>query len=216
MKKEVPKAEVGFITVINIIVGIIIAIFFLLTLIMSLYLASALFLVISVFIFLPQKILRFSKWLKLLIGVVGFFVILAILGSNMPSQEPVYEFYNLNETFILNYDEVNVSMVVYNVSKEYKILLGGEERTTEGVFIKVDAAIINLIKLPVSIGISVSMMDVQNNTYTTLGSNLGEGSLQPNLKREIFYIFELPKEATGLRFVVTENKKHLIEINLGI
>jgi len=80
----------------------------------------------------------------------------------------------------------------------------------------VDAAIINLIKLPVNIGISVSMMDVQNNTYTTLGSNLGEGSLQPNLKREIFYIFEVPKEATGLRFVVTESKKHLMEINLGI
>ena len=68
MKKEVQKKEVGFITVINTIVGIIIAVFFILTLIRGLYLVGVLFLVLAVFIFLPQKILRFSKWLKLLIG----------------------------------------------------------------------------------------------------------------------------------------------------
>lgn len=216
MEKEVQKKEVGFITVIDIIVGIIIAIFGLLTLIGGFYLYGALFLVLAVFIFLPQKILKFSKWLKLLIVVVGFFVILAIIGFNMPSQEPVFEHYSLNEPFILNYEEVNISMVVYNATKEDKIILNGEERTSEGVFIKVNGALINLIKSPVNIGISVLMMDNQNNSYTNLGYNLGEGPLQPNLKREIFYIFEVPKEATGLKFLVAENKKHLIGIDLGI
>jgi len=48
------------------------------------------------------------------------------------------------------------------------------------------------------------------------GKEGGEGPLQPNLKREIFYIFEVPKDATGLRFLVAESKKHLMEIDLGI
>jgi len=216
MKEEVQKKEVGFITVIDIIVGIIIAIFGLLTLIGGFYLYGALFLVLAVFIFLPQKILKLSKWLKLLIGVVGFFIILIILGLNVPTQEPVFEIYSLNEPFILNYDEVNISMVVYNATQEDKIILNGEERTSEGVFIKVNGALINLIKLPVNIGISVFIMDSQNNSYTSLGYNLGEGPLQPNLRREIFYIFEVPKEVTGLRFLVAEDKKHLMEIDLGI
>ena len=216
MKKEVQKKEVGFITVIDIIVGIIIAIFGLLSLFGGLYLYGALFLVLAIFIFLPQKILKFSKWLKLLIGVVGFFVLLAIIGLNMPSQEPVFEIYSLNENFILNYDEVNLSMVIYNATKEDKILLDGEERTSEGVFIKVNGALINLIKVPVDVGMSVLMMDSQNNSYTALGYNLGEGPLQPNLKREIFYIFEVPKDVTGLKFFVVENKNHLMEINLGL
>jgi len=216
MKKEVQKKEVGFITVIDIIVGIIIAIFGLLSLFGGLYLYGALFLVLAIFIFLPQKILKFSKWLKLLIGVVGFFVLLAIIGLNMPSQEPVFEIYSLNENFILNYAEVNLSMVIYNATKEDKILLDGEERTSEGVFIKVNGALINLIKVPVDVGMSVLMMDSQNNSYTALGYNLGEGPLQPNLKREIFYIFEVPKDVTGLKFFVVENKNHLMEINLGL
>ena len=216
MKKEVEKKEVGFITVINVIVGIILVIFCLLALAGSFYLVGALFFVLAVFIFLPQRILKFSKWLKLLIGVVGFFVLLAIIGFNVPSQEPVLEIYSLNEPFILNYGAVNLTMVVYNATKEDKIILGGEERTSEGVFIKVNAALINLVKLPVNIGINVWIMDNQNNSYTPLGHNLGEGPLQPNLRREIFYIFEVPKEVTGLRFLVAEDKKHLMEIGLGI
>ena len=216
MKKEVQKKEVGFITVINTIVGIIIAVFFILTLIGGLYLVSVLFLVLAVFIFIPQKILRFSKWLKLLIGVIGFFVLLIIIGLQVPSQEPVFEYYSLNEPFILNYDEVNISMVVHNATKEDKVVLNGEEITSEGVFIKVNGALINLVKLPVNIGISVWVTDNQNNSYTALGYNLGEGLLQPNLKREIFYIFEVSKETTGLKFLIAEDKKHFKEIDLEI
>jgi len=215
-KKEAQKKEVGFITVINTIVGIIIAVFFILTLIRGLYLVSVLFLVLAVFIFLPQKILKFSKWLKLLIGVVGFFVLLIIIGLQVPPQEPVFEPYSLNEPFILDYGEVNISMVVYNATKEDKVVLNGEEITSEGVFIKVNGALINLIKLPVNIGIIVWVMDNQNNSYTALGYNLGEGPLQPNLKREVFYIFEVPKETTGLSFLVAEEEKHFKEINLEI
>jgi len=215
-KKEVQKKEVGFITVINIIVGIIIAIFCLLTLIIGLYLISALFLILAVFIFLPQKILKFSKWLKLLIGVVGFFVLLAIVGLNMPSQEPEFEAYSLNEPFILVYNKVNFSMIIYNATKEDTIILNEEERTSEGVFIKINGVLTNLENVAAGFGVYASLTDNQNNTYTVLGYNFGEGALQPNLKRTFFYIFETPKDASGLKFTLTEDNKHFKEIDLEI
>ena len=215
-KKEVQKKEVGFITVINIIVGIIIAIFCLLTLIIGLYLISALFLILAVFIFLPQKILKFSKWLKLLIGVVGFFVLLAIVGLNMPSQEPEFEAYSLNEPFILVYNKVNFSMIIYNATKEDTIILNEEERTSEGVFIKINGVLTNLENVAAGFGVYASLIDNQNNTYTVVGYNFGEGALQPNLKRTFFYIFETPKDASGLKFTLTEDNKHFKEIDLEI
>ena len=216
MKKEVQKKEVGFITVINTIVGIIIAVFFILTLIRGLYLVGVLFLVLAVFIFLPQKILRFSKWLKLLIGVVGFFVLLIIVGLQVPSQEPEFEAYGLNEPFILVYDEVNFSMIIYNATKEDTIILNGEERTSEGVFIKINGVLTNLENVAGGFGVYSSLTDNQNNTYTVVGYNFGEGALQPNLKRTFFYIFETPKDASGLEFTVTEDNEHFKTIDLGI
>ena len=215
-EKEVQKKEVGFITVVDAIVGIIVAIFCLLALIGGFYLIGALFFVLTIFIFLPQKVLKFSKWLKLLIGIVGFFVLLAIIGLNLPSQESVFEIYSLNEPFILNYDEVNLSMVVYNATKEDKIILNGEERTSEGFFIKVNGALINLVKLPVNIGINVWIMDSQNNSYTPLGYNLGEGPLQPNLRREIFHIFEIPKQSSGLKLFIKDKTKIIKVVDLKI
>jgi hypothetical protein len=216
MKKEAEKKEVGFITVINVIVGIIIAVFCVLALIMGLYWIGAGFFVLAAFIFLPQKILKFSKWLKLLICVVGFFVLLAIVGMNLPSQEPEFTSYNLNELFIINYNEVNISMVIYNATKEDKIILNGEERTSEGTFIKVNGALTNLGKSPTGVETNILLMDNQNNSYNIIGYNLGEGALQPNLKRDIFYIFEVSNEAAGLRFIVAEDKTHFKEISLGI
>ena len=216
MKKEVQKKEVGFITILNIIVGVILAIFCLVTLFSELFLTGILFLALAVFIFLPQKILKFSKWLKLLIGVIGFFVVLIIIGLQVPSQEPDFEYHSLNEDFILSYNKINISMVVYNATKEDTILLNDQEKTTAGIFIKINGALTNLEKLPVNFGAYVGMTDSQNNSYEVLGYNLDEGSLQPNLKKEFYYIFETPKESSGLKFIITQDNKHFKEIDLEI
>jgi len=216
MKKEVQKKEVGFITILNIVVGVVLALFCLLTLFSGLFLTGILLLALAVFIFLPQKILKFSKWLKLLIGVVGFFVVLIIIGLQVPSQEPDFEYYLLNEDFILSYKKINVSMVVYNATKEDTIFLNDEEKTTAGIFIKINGALINLEKVPINFGAYVGMTDSQNNSYEVLGYNLGDGSLQPNLKKEFYYIFEIPKQASGLKFIVTQDNKHFKSINLEI
>ena len=215
-KKELQKKEVGFITILNIVVGVILTLFCLINLFSGLFLTGILFLALAVFIFLPQKILKFSKWLKLLIGIIGFFVVLIIIGLQVPSQELDFEYHSLNEDFILSYNKINISMVVYNATKEDTILLNDEEKTTTGIFIKINVALTNLEKLPVNFGAYVGMADSQNNSYEVLGYNLGDGSLQPNLKKEFYYIFETPEQATGLKFIITQDNKHFKEIDLEI
>ena len=71
-------------------------------------------------------------------------------------------------------------------------------------------------KVPVNFGAYVGMADSQNNSYEVLGYNLGDGSLQPNLKKEFYYIFETPEQATGLKFIITQDIKHFKEIDLEI
>src|SRR4030042_842562 len=139
MKKEVKeeKKEVGFITVINIIAGVILAIFSLLTLIIKLFLPAGLFFILAVFIFFPQKFFKFNKWLKLLIAVVGFVAAITIAGYTLPSQQPQFVNYELNEEFIISYNKINFSMMVYNSTKEDKISLDGQGKTTNGVFLLV-------------------------------------------------------------------------------
>lgn len=214
MKKE--GKEVGFITVINIIAGIIIGIFAIATLIMGLYLVGALFLILAIFIFFPQKLLRLNKWLKLLIAVVGFFIVIMIVGFNLPSQEPEFADYDLNEEFIITYNNINFSMIVHNVTKEDMILVDGEERTTNGIFILVRGSITNLGTIPTDLGFSSGLLDNQNNSFTTLFFNMDGGGMQPNLKKDFTNIFETPKDATGLKYIVKDSTNIFRYISLGI
>ena len=211
--KEVPK-EVGFITVISIIAGIIIGIFAIATLIMGLFLPSGLFLILTIFIFLPQKVLRFNKWIKLLIAVVGFFIVAMIVGFNFPNQEPEYVNYNLNEEFIITYNNINFSMIVYNATKEKTILVDGKERTTSGIFILVHGSVTNLGDIPTDLGFFSGLSDSQNNSYTALFFLMNEGEMQPNLKKDFSDIFEIPADATGLKFVVADSTNVVRSIEL--
>ena len=217
MKKGVKEEskEVGFVTVLNIIAGIIIAVFCLITLISGLFLSGILFLILAVFIFFPQKILRFNKWLKLLITVVGFFIVIIILGFNAPSQEPEFINYNLNEEFIIIYNNINFSMIVHNATKEEVILVDGEERTTNGIFILVQGSVTNLGTIPTDLGFSSGLSDNQNKSYNTLYFNFDLGGMQPNLEKDFVDIFEIPANARGLKYIVTDKTNIFRKIELG-
>ena len=182
-EKEAPK-ETGFITIINIIAGIIIAIFCLITLINGLFLSSVCFLILAIFIFLPQKVLRFNKWLKLLIAVVGFFIVIMIIGFKIPFQEPEFVNYNLNEEFVITYNNINFSMIIHNTTKEEVILVDGEERTTNGIFILVHGTVTNTENVASDFGFSSGLSDNQNNSYTALFFSMDEGGMQPNRSEE--------------------------------
>lgn len=219
MKKETPKEEkkeIGFISVLNIIAGIILVIFFILTLIMKLFIPAGLFFILAIFIFLPQKILKFSKWLKLIIAVIGFFIALAIVGYNLPSQQIQFENHNLNEEFPVLYNGMNFSMIIYNSTKEDKIIMDGKEKTTSGIFLVVHGSIKNPGDIPSGFAFQSALFDNQNKSYSVIGSDLGAGAIQPGLNRDFINIFEIPKEISGLKFIVQDETNILKSINLGI
>ncbi len=220
-KKEEPKKEVGFISVINIIAGIILVIFGILILIIAifspapgLFLPSALFFIFAVFLFLPQKVLRLNKWLKLLIAVVGFFVAAMIGGINMPSLKTEFVDYNLNEEFTITYKNVNFSMIIYNTTKEDKLIVNGEEKTTAGVFLLVYGTLINQGSYASELSFSSALIDSQNNTYSLFSASIGEGILQPNLERNFLNAFEIPKSAEELKFLVVDDTKIIKRVEL--
>lgn len=219
MKKEEPKVEkkeVSFISVINIIVGVILVILFLLTIISKFFIPAGLFFILAVFIFLPQKILKFSKWLKLLIAVIGILIALAIVGYNLPSQQIQFENHNLNEEFPVLYNEMNFSMIIYNSTKEDTIIMDGKEKTTNGIFLIVYGSIKNPGDIPSGFGFQSALFDNQNKSYSVIGSDLGTGAIQPGLNRDFINIFEIPKETSGLKFIVQDETNILNSINLEI
>ncbi len=216
MKKEEPKKEIGFITVINFIAGILLLLFGIGLLIIRDYLSGSLILALVVFLFFPQKIWEINKWLKLLIVVACFIVIAIVNGVNMPSTEPEFMYYNLNEDFILTFNNVNFSMIIYNTTKETKILIDDEEITTEGIFLFVHGAVTNLGKTATDFGFYSELTDSQNNSYSVISFYFGTAGLQPNLKKSFFNVFEIPKNASGLKFSVADNTNVVRIINLEV
>ncbi len=220
MKKEEPKKEIGFITVINFIIGILLLLFGVGLLIINNYLGSYLYgiftVVLAIFLFLPQKILRLNKWLKLLIVVAAFITIAIIGGMNMPSIEAGFIYHNLNEDFTLTFNNINFSMVIYNTTKETKVLVEGEEKTTNGIFLLVYGAVTNLGKSATDFGFYSDLTDSQNNTYSIFSFYFDEGGLQPNMKKNFFNVFEIPKNASGLKYRVKDNTNVIRIINLEI
>ena len=214
-EKEEPR-EIGFVTVLNIIVGIILLIFAISTLVMGLFLSGILFLVLTIFIFFPQKLLRFNKWFKLLIAIVGFVVIIIVVGFNAPSQELEFVNYNLNEEFVITYNNINFSMIVSNIDKENIILVDGEEKTTSGIFLLVHGSVTNLGNMASNFGFLSELLDNQNNSYSLFSFDMGEGAMQPNLKKDFLNVFEIPKTASGLKFIVADETKIIKKIDLGI
>ena len=221
MKKQEEKKEVGFISVINVIAGIIIAIFGVLNLITAiilsipiLYVPTFLFFAFAVFLFLPQKFLRVNKWLKLLIAIVGFFVALIIMGLNVPTAQFNFEEYNLNEEFTITYNKINFSMVIYNSSQTDKLIVDGQEKTTSGVFLLVYGAVTNSGNYASVLSFSSGLMDNQNKSYSLHSSNMESGEIQPGLSRNFFSVFEIPKSAQGLKFLVADQTKLIKRITL--
>jgi hypothetical protein len=223
-KKQEERKEVSFISVINVIAGIIVAIFGVISLLAALILSSPIFYVptflffaFAVFLFLPQKVIRMSKWLKLLIAVIGFFIsliILGALGTNIPRAQASFEEHPLNEAFIITYNKVNFSMVIYNSTQTDKMIVDGQEKTTSGIFLLVHGSATNNGNYASILSFSSGLMDNQNKSYSLHSANMESGEIQPGLSRNFFVVFEIPKSASGLKFLVADQTKVVRRITL--
>lgn len=166
------------------------------------YIWAVLYIFLTLFAFLPKKITRVPYWARALIVFVGFFVIIIIAGLfnlNLPATTSINIInHNMNESFILDLGTSNVSMIVYNLTENTSF--NGE--TTEGYFLIVNCEITNLGKDTISLNMSgqwYDLTDNQNKTYMG-SSNLGSQEyFEPNLGKQFYFLFEIPKTAQGIK-----------------
>jgi len=56
--------------------------------------------------------------------------------------------------------------------------------------------------------------DAQDNIYVPIATNTRVEGFQPNLEKKFYYVFEIPKSASGLKFFVKDNTKVIKAVNL--
>lgn len=180
-----------------------------------------LFFIPGIFAAIPKKYLRISRPLKVIIFIVIYFTLIIISGLNAPKPEQQYEYYNLRESFNLTYGEEVFSMRIDNITKETQITVnGGQNITTSGFYLLVNGGITNLGKTTYhntglfDIKFASELKDNQDNIYTLFGTNTRVNGFQPNLEKPFNDIFEIPKQAAGLRFFVKDKTKVIKVVNL--
>ena len=216
MDSQEEKKEVGFFTVINTIFAVFIVIIGLMVLAMGAFIVGLLFIILSCFLFIPQKYLKVAKWLKFVITLVLFFTIVIYAGSQTPQFNPKIVEHNLGEEFIITSGDINFSVSIINTSKETDISVNEQKRTTEGIFLKINGFITNKGIAPASLSFEDGIIDANNREYLHLGYDFGGGLLQPELKKSFYYVFELPKSIVAPKFWIKDSTsihKILLTIN---
>ncbi len=165
-----------------------------------------LYYVLAVLVVIPHHRLRITKSLKLVILVILFLILTVISGVNNTPEKQKYEYFSLAQEFNLKYGGNTYSVVVKNVRQETKITVQQKEVTTSGYFLIVQADIVNLGSEPIDfkLGKDPELMDNKDRRYTLYGSNIPAGKLQPSVAKEVSYFFEVPKDASGLKFIIKD------------
>ena len=167
-----------------------------------------LYFVLSILVLVPHHFLRVTHALKVVIIVVLFVVVAGISGSGKPPTEQKYEHFGLGGEFNLTFGNNTFSMMVKEAQRDYKF--GSSEKevpTTSGIFLNIKADIVNLGSEAVDFkfGKTPELKDNQNRLYTLYATSMPVGGkLQPSVAKEVSYIFEIPKEASGLKFIIRD------------
>ncbi|MBU2562563.1 MAG: hypothetical protein KKF68_02800 [Nanoarchaeota archaeon] len=184
-------------------------------------LVGLLFFIPGIFAAVPKKYLRISRPLKVIIFTVVYFTLIVISGLNAPKLEQQYEYYNLGDSFNLTYGEEVFSMKINNITKETQVTVNdGQNITTSGFYLRVNGGITNLGKTtyhntgPFNFKFVSELKDNQDNTYILLATNTRVGGFQPNLEKPFYDLFEIPKQASGLKFFIKDKTKVIKVVSL--
>lgn len=163
----------------------------------------------------PKKYLRISRPLKVIIFIAVYFIILIISGLNAPKIEQQYGNYILGETFNITYNGNIFSMKVVNISKETQMTInGGQNLSTSGYYIFVNGYVTNLGKTPSGLQFKSELRDGADNLYTLFAMENRVGEFQPNLEKRFYNVFEIPKQASELKFYVKDKTSVIKVISL--
>jgi len=202
--------EIGLKTIFTYILGFLFLIFFITSGIITIkagqLVVGVLYFLLSILVFVPHHLLRITQSLKFVLLIILFVVVAGISGSGKPPAEQKYEYFGLGKTFNLTFGKNTFSMVVREAKHDAKISVSGKEVTTSGYFIIVTGDIVNLGSEPIDFKFEKDpeLKDNQDRHYTLYGAGLAVGKLQPSVAKEVSYVFEIPKDASGLNFIVKD------------
>jgi hypothetical protein len=219
-KEDKPvKKEFGLRDVISILLIIFFAIFSFFSGVVTIqagqFVVGFLFIFLAAFLFVPKKYLRITGVLKGAIFIVIYFALLLISGMNAPIPEQQYEYYSLEQPFNLTSNGALFSIVIKNTTIDTKLLVDGKEITTSGLYLFVNGMLTNGEKVPAEFNLRSELKDDKDNLYNLLAINMGVGSFQPNLERHFYHVFEIPKNASGLKFFIKDKSKVIKIVDLG-
>jgi hypothetical protein len=121
----------------------------------------------------------------------------------------------MQESFVLNGGASNISIIIYNTTKTATILLNNKETTTTGYFLFVNCEITNLGKSAVTLSPTYDIVDNQNKTYAGMGFSGNQETFQPDLKKQSYFLFEIPLSAQGLNFRLRDKTQlHIIDLRM--
>ena len=179
--------------------------------------AGLLYLVLAALAVIPHRILRVTQALKIVILIVLFVILATVAAKGDPVAEQKYENYSLGQKFNLAFGNNTFSMVVKKVKHDAKLSTElKEELITSGSFIIVTVDIVNLGSEAVvfKLGTNPELKDNQDRHYTLYRRGVTVGKLQPGVAKEVPYVFEVPKDAPGLKFIVKDKTNIAKSIDL--
>jgi len=94
---------------------------------------------------------------------------------------------------------------------------GPEERSTTGYFLTIKGDVTNETTEPVDFKLEKSpeLKDGQDRVYTLYGESIITGKLQPGVAKKFTYVFEIPKDALELSFIIKDKTDIAKSIDLG-
>ncbi|MFZ2664559.1 MAG: hypothetical protein WAX66_04320 [Patescibacteria group bacterium] len=175
-----------------------------------------LFCLLSLVVLVPQKYLKVTNSIKLIIICIIYAILATMFGNKMPKTEVKYENYDLRQEFNLNLPTSIFIMSVQKVSTSEKVNIDSKEVTTTGNFIEVRGIVKNSGSSPAVFKLTkpMELKDSQNRIFTLKASSISSEAMQPSVGNEFLFIFETPKDATGLILVVYDKTDTAKAINL--
>lgn len=168
--------------------------------------AGIFYLLIAVLVLVPHHRLRVTPALKYIIILILFFIVAAVNGKNNPTPEQKYEYFKLNDTFTLTVGDKTFPTVIKIVGQQTQLMLGEKIVTTTGYFLAVTGEITNTGSESVNFGFpkEPELKDAQGRNYSLFAKINIEGELPPNVAKSFSFVFEIPKDSTGLTFIIKD------------
>jgi hypothetical protein len=166
-----------------------------------------LYLLLAILVLVPHHRLRVTSVLKYIIISILFVLVAFLNGRSNPLVEQKYEYFKLNDTVNLTVGNKIFPTIVHKVGQETKIMLGGNVVTTTGYFLIVDGDITNtgLEAINFKFPTNPALKDAQGRTYSLRAITASELKLQPSVTTSFSFVFEVPKDSTGLSFIIKDS-----------